>query len=195
MFDILIWLPGHLAMKARPLVPSSNRQTKMIPGKLTLSVTFVLQLSEFPVVKQLNCLLSADYAHNVSMSDSEFGTNGSDRGKSPRRPHRWALKKNSRAEILFFLKKSLSFFLSKRLFAPQSFVRSQTLSLETTTPRASRWSSLAEMAPCSSSGGAKPTPSRSTSSSCCCRCSASARPPSSPGSPSWVRSHQPPFAI
>lgn len=103
MFDILIWLPGHLAMKARPLVLSSNRQTKMNPGKLTLSVTFVLQPSEFPVVKQLNCLLSADYAHNVSMSDSEFGTNGSDRGKSPRRPHRWALKKNCRGEILFFL--------------------------------------------------------------------------------------------
>lgn len=27
-------------------------------------------------------LLSPDYAHNVNMSDSEFGTNGSDRGKS-----------------------------------------------------------------------------------------------------------------
>lgn len=27
-------------------------------------------------------LLSVDYAHNVNMSDSEFGTNGSDKGKS-----------------------------------------------------------------------------------------------------------------
>lgn len=82
----------------------------MTPGKLTLSVTFVLQPLEFPVVKQLNCLLSADYAHNVSMSDSEFGTNGSDRGKSPRRPHRWALEKNCRGEIVFFLNLPASFF-------------------------------------------------------------------------------------
>lgn len=113
-------------MKARPSVlPNNRQQNKNNPRRIGILCEivhqFVLQAFELPVVKQFICLSSADYAHNVSVSDSEFGTNGSDRGKVTSSTSPWALEK-------------CVLSLSSRFTAPQSFVRSQTLNPETTAP-------------------------------------------------------------
>lgn len=74
-----------------------TKKTKITTAQFTFTSVKTLCTSgiELKVMTPLRCkycrdfileyffsLSPADYAHNVSMSDSEFGTNGSDRGKS-----------------------------------------------------------------------------------------------------------------
>lgn len=50
--------------------------------ELKVTTPFRCKYCRHFILENFFSLSPADYAHNVSMSDSEFGTNGSDRGKS-----------------------------------------------------------------------------------------------------------------